>query len=283
VPARNKIPIHYNQILSIESNDDAIQIYPFSLMAPQFRAGAGARPYISDKQPRQNIHDKICIFLKMKISLLSDEGSWKNEAIGGLAKRLREKGHRIVCLHKAEAVPRGDVLFILGFFKIVPGAILKKNKTNIVVHESALPKGRGWSPLSWLVLEGAGKIPLTLFEAVEKVDAGRIYLRAQVKLKGHELLPEIRHTVAAAMMRLCEKFVDSCPSILTRGIEQSGKPSYYRRRTPEDTRLDPNQSIAAQFNLLRIADNESYPAFFAHRGARYVLKIEKRCDKKRRD
>jgi methionyl-tRNA formyltransferase len=219
---------------------------------------------------------EICIFLKMKITILSDAGSWKNAAIGELAGRLRKKHHRVALLHKAETAPRGDILFILGFFKIVPGAILKKNKTNIVVHESALPKGRGWSPMSWLVLEGAKEIPLTLFEAVEKVDAGRIYLRSKVKLKGHELLPEIRRKAASAMMRLCEEFVDSCPSILARGVEQRGKPSYYRRRSPEDSRLDPHKSIAAQFNLLRIADNESYPAFFDHRGATYLLKIEKK-------
>ena len=219
----------------------------------------------------------------MKITFLSDAGSWKNAAIGGLAKRLRKKNHHVECLHKAESVPWGDILFILGFFKIVKPEILKRNKTNIVVHESALPRGRGWSPMSWLVLEGASEIPLTLFEAVEKVDAGRIYLHAKVKLVGHELLPEIRQKVAAAMMRLCEKFVDSYPSILARGVEQRGKPSYYRRRTPYDSRLDPDQSIAAQFNLLRIADNEGYPAFFEYRRATYLLKIEKRRDNKQRD
>jgi methionyl-tRNA formyltransferase len=213
----------------------------------------------------------------MKITFLSDAGSWKNAAIGGLARRLRQKHHRVVCLHKAEAVPRGDLLFILGFFKIVPAAVLERNKTNIVVHESALPKGRGWSPVSWRVLEGAREIPLTLFEAVEEVDAGRIYLRAKVKLNGHELLAEIRRNVADAMLRLCGKFVAAWPSILARGVEQKGRPSYYRRRTPDDTRLDPNRSIAAQFNLLRTADNDDYPAFFDHRGATYVLKIEKKA------
>src|ERR1700690_3084288 len=118
---------------------------------------------------------KTAIFLVMKVTFLSDKGSWKNSAILGLIKKLRKKRHKVTFTHRAEAVPAGDILFILGFFKIVPISILKRNRSNLVVHESDLPKGRGWSPMTWLVLEGKNRIPLTLFEAVERVDAGNIY------------------------------------------------------------------------------------------------------------
>src|SRR5258706_14669310 len=123
----------------------------------------------------------------MKITFLSDKGSWKNEGILGLVKKLRKKRHKVTFVHDARLIPRGELLFILGYFKIVPSRILKRNKTNLVIHESALPKGRGWSPVTWGVIKGAKAIPLTLFEAVEKVDAGKIYLRDKVNLLGHEL------------------------------------------------------------------------------------------------
>ena len=102
--------------------------------------------------------EKTGIFLGMKITFLSDNGSWKNAMISVLAKKLRKNRHKVICVHTAQAVPRGDLLFILGFFKIVPALVLKRNKSNFVVHESALPKGRGWSPVTWLVLEGAREI-----------------------------------------------------------------------------------------------------------------------------
>lgn len=212
----------------------------------------------------------------MKITFLSDAGSWKNAGIQALAARLKRRGHRVTTLHRAESVPSGDILFILGFFKIVPAAILKRNRTNIVVHESALPKGRGWSPVTWQILEGARHIPLTLFEAVDKVDAGSIYLTDHVRLRGTELLPQIQEAVSACMMRLCEKFVGAWPAILKRGRAQKGKPSFYPRRVPDDSRLNPARSIAQQFNQLRAADNERYPAFFTYRGETYTLKIEKK-------
>ena len=55
--------------------------------------------------------------------------------------------------------------------------ILEKFKNNLVVHESDLPNGRGWSPMSWQVLEGHKKIPFTLIEADRKVDCGIIYAK----------------------------------------------------------------------------------------------------------
>ncbi len=212
----------------------------------------------------------------MKITFLSDKGSWKNNAILGLAKKLRKKRHKVTFLHTASAVPGGDLLFILGFFKIVPTDVLKRNKNNLVIHESALPKGRGWSPVHWQVTRGVKSIPLTLFEAVEKVDAGCAYLRGRVSLDGTELLPELRVKVAREMMRLCWQFVSRYPGIIKKGVPQRGKPTYYARRGPADSRLDPKKSIASQFNLLRVVDNDAYPAFFTHKGATYTLKIEKK-------
>ena len=222
--------------------------------------------------------EKTGIFLGMKITFLSDNGSWKNAAISTLAKNLRKKRHKVTCLHQAQGIRRGDLLFILGFFKIVPSHVLKRNKNNVVVHESALPKGRGMSPVTWQVLEGARAIPMTLFEAIEKVDAGKIYLRGKVSLKGNELLPEIRQKVARQMIRLCAQFIARYPAILKKGKDQRGTPTYYPWRKPEDSRLDPAKSIQAQFNLLRTVDNAAYPAFFSYKGATYLLKIEKKSD-----
>jgi len=130
--------------------------------------------------------------------------------------------------------------------------------------------------VTWLVLEGAKKIPLTLFEAAEKVDAGAVYLRDHAKLRGDELLPEIQAKVADAIMRLCEKFIAGYPAVLKRAKTQSGKPGYYPKRKPHDSRLNPKKPLASQFNLLRTVNNDVYPAYFTHLGETYVLKIEKK-------
>lgn len=212
----------------------------------------------------------------MKVTILSDADTWKNHFIKDLAATLKKRGHTVRWVHEAKKIPTGDVAFFLGCTKIVPPAYLKRNTINLVVHESALPKGRGWSPLSWQVLEGKNRIPLTLFEAVERVDAGRVFIRDFITLKGHELLAEIQYLSANKINDMCLRFMAGYPGILRKGKTQNGKPTYYPRRTADDSRLDARKSLASQFNLFRIANNRNYPVYFDWKGYRFILEIRKK-------
>lgn len=146
---------------------------------------------------------------------------------------------------------------------------------NLVVHESDLPHGKGWSPLTWQILEGKNQIPVTMIEAEEKVDSGVIYAQEWIDFQGHELVEELRAAQAKATIRLCEKFVSRYPGIVDAAREQTGEENFYPRRKPGDSRLDPDMTIREQFNLLRVVDNENYPAWFEMGGQRYVVKIGK--------
>ena len=52
-----------------------------------------------------------------------------------------------------------------------------------------------------------------------------------------------------------------------------GKGTYYKRRLPEDSEIDIEKSIKKNFNLLRVVDNEKYPAFFYYKGKKFIIKI----------
>lgn len=92
---------------------------------------------------------------------------------------------------------------------------------NLVVHESDLPRGKGWSPLTWQILEGYNRIPVTLIEAEEKVDSGVIYAKELLDFQGHELVDELSTEQAKATLRLCEKFVHEYPGIVDSATEQT--------------------------------------------------------------
>ncbi|MCS7029853.1 MAG: methionyl-tRNA formyltransferase [Bacteroidia bacterium] len=174
-------------------------------------------------------------------------------------------------IHNSQEVVEGDILFLLSCQNIFKD--LHLNKHNIVVHASDLPKGRGWSPLTWQILEGKNEIVVSLFEAVLQVDAGDIYLQDKLVFEGHELLPELQAKLGQTIVKLIKAFVEKYPNI--QGKKQIGKPTYYPKRTPKDSELDINKTINEQFNLLRVCDNEQYPAFFVKDGIKYILKIEK--------
>jgi methionyl-tRNA formyltransferase len=211
----------------------------------------------------------------MKISLVTDKTSWKIPHLKKLTQQIRKLKHHVRLIHDIKNIPHGDISFFIGLTKIVPPSILARNKINLVVHESDAPKGRGWSPLSWQVLRGKTKIPITIFEAKERIDSGRIFLKSVIKLKGTELIEDLRKLSIHQEMEMCIKFLKKYPRIVHEAKSQKGKPTYFRRRTPEDSQLNLNKSLGSQFNLLRIVDNDRYPAHFYFRKNKYILKIHK--------
>lgn len=197
--------------------------------------------------------------------------SWMNDFIPTLIKSLTSLGHNVNFIQNLSDLKKGDLAFFLSCEKIVSAALLSKHTHNLVVHESALPKGKGWSPLTWQVLEGKNKIPISLFEASVKVDSGDIYFTDFIELDGTELVSNLRKKQAQKTFDLILRFVSNYPKAAS--LKQSGSETFYKKRSPSDSQLDVNKTIAEQFNLLRVVDNERYPAFFIHKGRKYIIKI----------
>lgn len=183
--------------------------------------------------------------------------------------------HEVEVVDKAESAKGGDILFMISCTEIVGSEIRTKYKASLVIHESDLPEGRGWSPFVWQILEGKNIIPITLFEAEDKVDSGAIWTQRFVKVEEHELVEEINQKLFSIKLELMDFAVNNLGKIRTIPQQEKVKPTYYSRRTPEDSILDPYQSIASQFNLIRIADDNRYPACFDLHGYRYKIKIIK--------
>ena len=162
-------------------------------------------------------------------------------------------------------------MLILSCEKILKAEYLKLHKSNVVVHPSKVPLGKGWSPLAWQILEGLNNIPVSLFEAVEEVDAGDVYIVDYINLKGYELNDEIKHQQGLITIKMVKNYITQFNSITA--VPQNGQESFYPRRKQKENELDINKTIVEQFNLLRIVDNERYPAHFFINDKKYILKI----------
>jgi len=207
----------------------------------------------------------------MKVNILVDNpGSWIVPYARDFQGRLERDGHAVTYSERAEDVPEGDVALFLSCEKIVPADIRCRNKHNLVVHESDLPRGKGWSPLTWQILQGKNKITVTLFEAADKVDAGDIHATRTIEFDGTELVDELRAKQWDATEALISGFLKD-PDMKPR--PQSGEEGFYERRSAKDSELGTSKTLAELFDVLRVVDNERYPAFFTHKGRSYILKI----------
>lgn len=210
---------------------------------------------------------------KTQFDILVDNDSWILPHAQILLYELKKLGYRCNLARSHQQLNGGDVLFLLGCTQITPQSTIDQYHRALVVHESDLPNGKGFAPMTWQILEGKNLIPFSLIEAVENVDSGAIYLQRNVQLCGTELCDEIRALQGETTISLCLEYAQSPTE--PEGKAQQGDESFYPRRTPKDSELDINKTLAQQFEQLRVADNKAYPAFFHYRGETYQLAITK--------
>jgi methionyl-tRNA formyltransferase len=211
----------------------------------------------------------------MKISILCTDPD--HPVVASLQAWINDvtlKGHAATLVFDKAMLDGGDILFLVSCSQMIRDAERERYTATLVLHASDLPKGRGWSPHIWSILSGANQITVSLLEASEPVDSGAIWLKTKFTLEGHELLSEINEKLFAAELFLMTQVVEKFETI--RPLQQVGDPgSYMPKRSMADSQLNPDKTIAEQFDLLRVVDSQRYPAFFSYRGKRYLIKIEK--------
>jgi methionyl-tRNA formyltransferase len=143
------------------------------------------------------------------------------------------------------------------------------------VHESNLPKFKGFAPVQWQILKNKKNITnsLIILGINENVDSGKIILQNKILFKGHELYDEIRMKQFVSTYKLIKDFLRVYPNFKTR--KQKGKSTIFRKRKQKDSKININKSIKSQFNLFKISNNNDWPAFFEYKKNKYILKIFK--------
>jgi methionyl-tRNA formyltransferase len=77
----------------------------------------------------------------------------------------------------------------------------------------------------WQILEGAERIPITLFEATDALDAEPIYLQHTIELAGSELVDEWRALQVQATINLCLAWLDRYSQVISQAKPQKGEAS----------------------------------------------------------
>ena len=186
--------------------------------------------------------------------------------------KKKHKNRKIKIHYNFKKIKNYDYVFVLGYTKILPKSFIERNKLGMVIHESNLPEGKGFSPLQWQILQNKNIIKINLIKLESKVDSGDIILTDDLKLNGSELYDEIRNKQAEVTFRLIDKFLKQKINCYKK---QKGNETFFKKRSPADSKIDIKQSLKKSFNLLRVCNNKKWPAFFHYKNQKYILKIFK--------
>ena len=211
----------------------------------------------------------------MKITILCDSVEHPvNKMLQEWCKKHQAK-HEINLVQNKESLTSGNILFLISCNEIITSNARAKYDKTLVIHASDLPKGRGWSPHIWALLDGADKITVCLLEAENKVDSGAIWKKVDVSIPKHALYDEINSILFETESNLMDFAVEHFHKVTPRSQNDCGESSYYPLRSPKDSEIDTDSSIAGQFDLLRTCDPKRYPAYFRIHGHSYKIILEK--------
>jgi len=211
----------------------------------------------------------------MKITLLCSDGKHPVNTHLRAWMATQQGVHDVDLVERKIDIVGGDILFLISCSEIIDAKVRGMYLATLVLHASDLPKGKGWSPHIWEIVNGADAITVTLLEAEDKVDSGKIWKKLHIPVPKHALWDEINQLLFEAEVELIsfavQNFGNASPMLQT----ATDDTSYYPKRAPTDSRLDVNKSIAEQFDLIRVCDPNRFPAYFEYLGTRYTLKLEK--------
>ena len=159
-----------------------------------------------------------------------------------------------------------DLLILGGWQRLIPDNILSTLKIGGVgVHGSSemLPKGRGRSPVNWSLIEGKNKYILQLFLMTPGIDDGDILDFQTFDINKWDTCRTVYYKISVVQKR---KLVELIPKIIKnefKRIPQTGEPTFYPKRTPEDGLINWNQTSEKLFDFIR-AITKPYPGAFTH-------------------
>ena len=168
----------------------------------------------------------------------------------------------------------GDICFLISCTEILPIEFMQRYTHVLVIHASDLPKGRGWSPHIWAIIQGQEEVTVTLLEASEKVDCGDIWHKSTHQIPKYFLYSDIIEVVNKAHVDLIDYAVEHHATVDPLSQDLNINPTYLSKRTPVDSEISVNESIASQFDLLRVCDKNRFPSFFHLHGKKFKITIE---------
>tara|TARA_B100001057_G_scaffold497199_1_gene600709 strand:+ start:1812 stop:2504 length:693 start_codon:yes stop_codon:yes gene_type:complete len=131
------------------------------------------------------------------------------------------------------------------------------NKYEVILfHMTDLPFGRGGSPLQNLIKLGYNKTKVSAIRVTDGIDEGPIYLKRSLSLNGsaEQIFNRTSSIITNMIIKINENKLIPKP--------QLGKPVYFKRRIPDQSRISDLNSIKEIYDHIRMLDCEGYPKAF---------------------
>jgi methionyl-tRNA formyltransferase len=153
----------------------------------------------------------------------------------------------------------GTKVFFPHWSKLIPSTVYT-HLDCVVFHMTDLPYGRGGSPLQNLISRGVQATKISAFLCGEGIDTGPVYSKKDLDLSGsaEQIFERADEIIVKQIVEILE--LDLIPK------PQSGEPTFFARRRPEESRIPANIEITQLYDHIRMLDAPGYPNAFIEFG-----------------
>ncbi len=158
-----------------------------------------------------------------------------------------------------------DVIFVVGWrYKIPREQYLIPSKGTVVLHDSLLPKYRGFAPMNWAIINGETKTGATMFYIADEIDSGDIVGQAEIPITEYDDAKTVETKVTQAYLGLLTIYL---PLIKLNKVQRTPQnrtqATYTCKRIPSDGLIDWSKMHWQVYNFIRgLAD--PYPGAFTY-------------------
>ncbi|MCD4740459.1 hypothetical protein K8R43_04700 [archaeon] len=141
----------------------------------------------------------------------------------------------------------------------------------IVIHDSLLPKYRGFAPLPTAIIKGEKTVGATAFFASEELDAGEIIKQEKIDIRRKTYIKEAIEMMSEVYCDIIEEITNK----ISKGETLKSRPQDHEKATfsawrgPEDCEINWNKSSEEIYNLIR-GVSKPYPGAYTYLGNKKV-------------
>ncbi len=166
-----------------------------------------------------------------------------------------------------------DIAFVIGWRYVISKAAYEiPPKGTLIIHDSLLPKYRGFAPMNWAMINGEKTTGVTLFHIAEGVDCGPIVDQLATEIT----LEDTAKTLDEKILTLYEEIIiKNLPALVEGKVKATPQnealATYTCKRTPEDGEINWQQTAVQIYNFIRALTHPFPGAYTTLRGRRVLI------------
>jgi methionyl-tRNA formyltransferase len=155
----------------------------------------------------------------------------------------------------------------MGWQRLIPKDVLNRFSAGIFgFHGSCgyLPYGRGRSPLNWSIIQGAKRFILNLFQYDAEADSPNVFANSMFEINQFDTIRTLQYKQLVSSKALIKKLIEAyCTGKIIINTETKDFDTWYKKRTPDDGKIDFKQKTYEIYNLIR-GVTRPFPGAFAY-------------------